>query len=54
MVCGELRAVSKAEEAGKGRELSPSLPRQCAIQEGARHDMTLLISSLLSSSARHS
>lgn len=33
-VCGGPRAVSEAEEAEKGRELSPSLPRQCAAQEG--------------------
>lgn len=46
MVCGKLRPVSKAEEAGKGRELSPTLPRQCATQEGTRHDVTPLISSL--------
>jgi len=53
MVWGELGAVCEAGEAGAGRELSPSLPRLRVAPEGARHDVTALISSLLSSSARH-
>lgn len=50
MVCGALRAVSKAEEGVEQRELSTSLSRWCVTQEGTRHGMTLnfLTSSIFS------